>query len=64
MSDEAASVADMAHWIREIHEEIMTVAAEDDDRLKRIEAELGRVNKKVSALCRSIGFSAGEVADA
>lgn len=52
---ETKSVAEIAHWAREIHEEIVAIGTEDHERLNRIEAELGKVHAKINAICRAIG---------
>ena len=64
MADPSAkSVADLAHWTREIHEEIVAIGTEDHERLNRIEEELKHVRRLVEALCRAIGGPAREALD-
>ncbi len=62
-SEERQSVAELAHWCREIHEEIVAIGTEDHERLNRIEKELKRANRLLDALCRTIGGPAREALD-
>jgi hypothetical protein len=51
----ARDIAEVAASLRNLRDEVVAIATEDDARLNRIEAEARHTRLMVDALCRAIG---------